>query len=100
MQRRLAAKRLTASDLTLFEWQFRNRNAGNQKSINLNADIFINQLFPSLPDASVDTNGRVPLDLYIYGPGHAGVHNLQRKILKGSAYKNWRLDGEFITNPE
>lgn len=100
MQRRLAVKRLTASDLTIFEWQFRHRNAGNQKSINLNGDVFIKQLFPSLPEASADTNGRIPLDLYIYGPGHAGVHNLQRKILKGRAYKNWRLNGEYILNPE
>ena len=100
MQRRLAVKRLTASDLTVFKWHFQNLNAGNQKSINLNADVFINQLFPSLPEASAETNGRIPLDLYIYGPGHAGVHNLQRKILKGSTYKNWRLDGEYIGNPE
>lgn len=100
MQRRIAIKRLTASDLTLFEWQFRNRNAGNQKSINLNSDVFIKDLFPSLPDAAAETNGRVPLDLYIYGPGHSGVHNLQRKIVKGSAYKNWRLNGEYISNPE
>jgi hypothetical protein len=100
MQRRIALKRLTASDLTLFEWQFRNRNAGNQKSINLNADVFIKDLFPSLPEAAVETDGRVPLDLNIYGPGHASRHNLTRKILKGSAYKNWRLDGEYINNPE
>jgi Domain of unknown function (DUF3883) len=100
MERKIAVKRLTASDLTLFEWQFRNRNAGNQKSINLNADVFVDQLFPSLPDAAIELNGRIPLDVYIYGPGHAGVHNLQRKILKGSAYKNWRLDGEYIPNPE
>lgn len=100
MQRRIAVKRLTASDLTLFEWQFKNRNAGNQKSINLNADVFIAELFPSLPEAAIELNGRIPLDLNIYGPGHAGLHNLQRKVLKGSAYKNWRLDGEFITNPE
>ena len=100
MQRKLAVKRLTASDLTLFEWQFRNRNAGNQKSINLNANVFVNQLFPSLLEASADSSGRIPLDLYIYGPGHSGSHNLQRKILKGTAYKNWRLDGEFIGNPD
>ena len=100
MQRRIALKRLTASDLTLFEWQFRNRNAGNQKSINLNADVFIDQLFPSLPEAAAETGGRIPLDLSIYGPGYAGLHNLQRKILKGGAYKNWRLDGEFISNPQ
>jgi Domain of unknown function (DUF3883) len=100
MLRRIALKRLTASDLTLFEWQFRNLNAGNQKSINLNADILVGQLFPSLPEAAVDMAGRIPLDLSIYGPGHAGLHNLQRKILKGGTYKNWRLDGEYISNPE
>lgn len=100
MQRRIALKRLTASDLTLFEWQFKNRTAGNQKSINLNADVFIVQLFPSMPEAAADAGGRFPLDLSVYGPGHAGLHNLQRKILKGGAYKNWRLDGEYISNPE
>jgi hypothetical protein len=100
MQRRLALKRLTASDLTLFEWQFRNRPAGNQKSINLNSDVFIDELFPSLPAVATSSNGRIPLDLSIYGPGHAGIHNVQRKILKGVAYKNWRLDGEYINNPE
>lgn len=99
MQRRIALKQLTASDLTLFEWQFRTRNAGNQKSINLNTDVFVDKLFPSLPEAAAETAGRVPLDLSIYGPGYAGLHNLQRKILKGNAYKNWRLDGEFISNP-
>lgn len=100
MLRRIALKRLTASDLTLFEWQFRNRNAGNQKSINLNADVFVNRLYPSLPDAAAELNGRLPLDLYIYGPGHGPAYNLQRKIVKGNAYKNWRLNGEYIANPE
>jgi hypothetical protein len=100
MQRRIALKRLTASDLTLFGWQFKNRPAGNQKSINLNADVFIDLLFPSLPEAAVALNGRIPLDLYIYGPGHGKAYNLQRKILKGTTYKNWRLDGEYINNPE
>ncbi len=101
MQRRIALKRLTASDLTLFEWQFRNqKTGGNQKSINLNADVFVSKLFPALPDAAAELNGRIPLDLYIYGPGLAPVHNLQRKIVKTGSYKNWRLNGEYIPNPE
>jgi len=100
MHRRIALKRLTASDLTLFEWQFRNRPTGNQKSINLNTDVFIDELYPSLPEIATSRNNRIPLDLSIYGPGHSGLHNLQRKILKGSAYKNWRLDGEYINNPD
>lgn len=96
---KLAIKRLTGSDLTLFEWQFRNRNAGNQKSINLNADVFIDQLYPALPNTDVGRAGRIPMDLFLYGPGNARAWNLQRKIIKGGTYKNWRLDGEYIPNP-
>jgi hypothetical protein len=93
---KLAVKRLTASDLTLFEWHFRNRNAGNQKAINLNADVFIDRLYPVLPEAA-GRAGRIPLDLFIYGPGLRGELNLQRKIIKFPSYKNWRLDGECVS---
>lgn len=99
-KRKLALKRLTASDLTLFRWHFENRNAGNQKSINLNRDVFVDVLYPALPDAVAQQEGRLPLDLSIYGPdGKAGI-NLQRKIVKHGTYKNWRLDGEFVNNPQ
>lgn len=97
---RLAVKKLTGSDLTLFEWQFRNRNAGNQKSINLNADVFIDRLYPALPSTDEGRGGRLPLDLFLFGPGNAKAWNLQRKIIKGGSYKNWRLNGEYITNPD
>jgi hypothetical protein len=97
--RRIALKRLTASDLTFFEWQFKNQPAGNQKAINLNADVFIDQLYPALPAIALPLGGRIPIDLHVYGPGLTGDDNLQRKIIKAPAYKNWRLDGEFIYNP-
>jgi hypothetical protein len=45
-------------------------------------------------------SGRLPLDLFLYGPGLEGEYNLQRKIVKSGAYKNWRLNGEFIFNPQ
>ena len=99
MLRRFALKRLTASDLTFFEWHFRNRNAGNQKAINLNADVFVDQLYPGLPDLVLAKSGRLPIDLYLYGPGLEAELNLQRKIIKFGSYKNWRLDGEFIYDP-
>ncbi len=99
MLRKLAIKRLTASDLTFFEWQFRNRNAGNQKAVNLNADIFIDELYPGLPGTAMGIEGKRTLDLFIYGPGLGSEYNLQRKIVKGATYKNWRLDGEFVHNP-
>jgi hypothetical protein len=96
---KLAIKRLTMSDLTLFKWQFDN-GASNQKSINLNADVFIDSLYPSLLNTDVGRSGRIPLDLYLYGPGNERSYNLQRKIIKGDSYKNWRLNGEYITNPD
>lgn len=99
MARKLAAKVLTASDLTFFEWHFRNNNAGNQKAINLNQDVFVQKLYPQLPAVALQKGGRLPLDLYIYGPGIEGELNLQRKIVKFGMYKNWRLNGEFVTNP-
>lgn len=99
MPPRLALKRLTASDLTFFEWHYLNKNAGNQKAINLNADVLITLLYPSLPGIADQTHGRIPLDLSLYGPGQAGQLNVQRKIIKGQTYKNWRLDGEFVANP-
>lgn len=99
MKRQIAIKCLTASDLTLFEWHFRNNNAGNQKAINLNADVFVRALYPALNELSASRDGRFGVDLYIYGPDCAGELNLQRKVIKDTSYKNWRLDGEMIGNP-
>ena len=101
MPERIALKKLTASDLTFFEWHFRNRNAGNQKSINLNADVFVDRLYPTTPgigDSPVATP--IPVALTLYGPGKKGAYNLARKIVKGGSYKNWRLNGEFVYNPD
>ena len=93
---KLALKRLTKSDLTLFAWHFRNRRAGNQKAINLNANVFIGELYPGLREH----RDNIGVDMWIAGPAAADQINLQRKIIKGASYKNWRLDGELIHNPE
>lgn len=100
MSTKIAVKKLTASDLTFFEWHFKNRNAGNQKAINLNRNVFVDVLYPSLPSTIMDKGGKIPIDLYIYGPGLHGEYNLQRKIVKFGTYKNWRLNGEFVLNPD
>jgi len=97
---KLALKRLTASDLTFFEWHFKNRNAGNQKAINLNADVFTGQLYPALEIIARERHNKLGIDLWIAGPAAKEPINLQRKIIKGTAYKNWRLDGEFVHNSE
>ena len=97
---KLALKRLTASDLTFFEWHLRHRNAGNQKAINLNADVFRDQLYPSAEIIARNRQNKFGVDLWVAGPGAAEKVNLQRKIIKGASYKNWRLDGEIIHNPQ
>lgn len=98
---KFALKRLTASDLTFFKWHFENNNAGNQKAINLSRNVFIDVLYPSLPDVLADRgDGKIPLTLYTYGPGLAEAYSLQRKIVKSDTYKNWRLNGEFVFTPD
>jgi hypothetical protein len=92
----LVLKRLTASDLTLFDYQFRHHPAGKQKAINLDRRILVDEVYPAL--RSPVSPQRFPVDLYLYGPGLKEEYNLQRKILKQQ--KNWRLDGELVPNPD
>lgn len=99
MIHKLALKRLTASDLTFFECHFRTLGAGNQKAINLNANIFKDKLYPVIDTVAHQSNGRIGVDLWIGGPAGAEPINLQRKIIKGQTYKNWRLDGELVYDP-
>lgn len=97
MAGQLAIKRLTPSDLTLFDYQYNTAPAGKQKAINLNRDVLVDQIYPALSQSGIMSSERYPVDLYLYGPGLAGEYNLQRKILKQQ--KNWRLNGELVYNP-
>lgn len=97
MPRKLALKRLTASDLTLFKWHLQNHPAGKQKAFNLDTGVLVSKLYPQLGEPSPVPQPRYPLDMYLCGPGMAPPNNLQRKILKQQ--KNWRLNGELIDNP-
>jgi hypothetical protein len=107
----LALKKLAPSDLTFFERLYRRGNKSGQKCINLNADVFIAQFYRDLDDIAGQTNGEVRVGLTIFGPSNATPYNLTRKITKGKRkgrrtdrpqkqYKNWRLNGEFIYDPE
>ncbi|WP_082576569.1 DUF3883 domain-containing protein [Lysobacter sp. Root604] len=98
MARKLALKKLTASDLTLFKWHFQNNPAGKQKAFNLDSRVLVDELYPQLREPAAVPQPRFSIDLYLLGPGMAQSYNLQRKILKQQ--KNWRLNGEFIDSPE
>lgn len=97
MKRTLVLKRLSASDLTIFEYQYRTTSGAKQKGINLDKAVFLEQLYPSLKSRLATSHARVPQELHIYGPGSAGRHTQMRKILLQA--KNIRLNGEFIKNP-
>lgn len=99
---RFAAKRLTRSDLTFFEYQFRRQNAGNQKSINLNRAVFIDLLFPDAARIAGGAPHQFPAPVEIFGPGmRAKPHVVTRKIIAaGGSQKNWRLNGEFVPDPD
>ena len=43
---------------------------------------------------------QIPVSLTIIGPAGAPAYSITRAITKRAAYKNWRLNGEFIHDPE
>ncbi|MBA2920638.1 DUF3883 domain-containing protein [Sphingomonas sp. MAH-20] len=93
---KLAVKLLKRSDLTFFEPRYRLVNAGNQKSLNLNRSVLIDQFYPALADNR--HKALLPVTLNIWGPAAAGRLRLSRSITKEA--KNWRLNGEFVHNPD
>jgi len=98
---KVALKWLKNSDLTFFRSQFLKLNVGGQKAINLNADVFVKKLFPALADPTRAGGGSFLVNLTVYGPGPTVPSiSLARNIRKGDTYKNWRLNGEFIFDPE
>jgi Domain of unknown function (DUF3883) len=96
-----AVKKLTRSDLTFFEHQFHRQQAGNQKSINLNADVFVEMIFPYARTVAAGQPHQFPVKLQIYGPGLRRMpdHKTRKVIAAGGRQKNWRLNGEFVPDP-
>jgi hypothetical protein len=98
-----AVKKLTASDLTFFEHHYKRiNNKSKQKALNLNADVFIDDIFPYAPAiAAGDQSRQFLVRIEIFGPGLRRVPDIKaRKIIRGDTYKNWRLNGEFVPDPD
>jgi hypothetical protein len=99
MSRKLALKKLKASDLSFFQAYLNQYPQTKQKGFNLDRSVIENALFPSLTAAIEATaDKRAPVALTFFGPGGAPPYPLMRKVLK--AQKNWRLNGEAIHNPD
>src|SRR5690554_2051904 len=91
--KRLALKRLSASDLTFFEHHFRNTTGTKQKAINLDSKVFVRSFYPNINDI---TGGGETLahPLNIYGPSGAARYSQMCRTLKQA--KNWRMGGVII----
>jgi len=57
-------------------------------------------MYPALPDVAALSGDEINLSLRILGPNGSPTYLLSRKVTKGPAYKNWRLNGEFVRDPE
>lgn len=90
---RIAIKELTQSDLSFFKAHLR---LSKQKAINLNAEVFIDRFYPTLRNV-IDA---IPFQISIVGPGGKPAHKLMRKALRSGGAKNWRLNGEFVSDPD
>jgi len=98
---RIAVKVLTVSDMTFFDVFFKRSNVGgNQKSINLNADIFAKLFYPDYAERAAGRNIKDAVSVVILGPRPGHPYQIARHITKGTSYKNWRLNGAAVPDPE
>ena len=101
MPERIAIKVMSGSDLSFFEELFKQRKTeSNQKAINLNADVFANVLYPDFAEKSLGTNVEVPVWVTVHGPRPGKPYRFPRSITKGEKYKNWRLNGAAVPDPD
>ncbi|CAA6605895.1 conserved hypothetical protein [Rhodospirillaceae bacterium LM-1] len=97
---RIAIKVLTSSDLTFFDTFYKRSNVGNQKAINLNADVFGKQFYPDYAEQSHGKNVEQAVSVTIYGPRAGKPYHFARSVTKKIKYKNWRLNGAAVPDPE
>lgn len=100
MPERIAIKVLTSSDLTFFDTFYKRSNVTNQKAINLNADVFSKLFYPDYAERSQGKNVERAVSVTVYGPRPGRPYRFARSVAKGTKYKNWRLNGAAVPNPE
>lgn len=99
---RIAIKLLSDADLTFFDAIFKSRSiGGNQKAINLNARVFTKLFYPDLGRRAEASEIEVPVQVTVFGPGDSHPYQFFRSITKRTkSYKNWRLNGAAVPDPE
>ena len=98
---RIAVKVLSASDLTFFQEHLGRSNRSKQKSINLNANVLTGVLYPALAGEDADVAQEIPVRVSVFGPSATDPeYRFARSITKGARYKNWRLNGAAVPDPD
>lgn len=101
MSRKIALKKLSSSDLTVFEYHLRKTSGTKQKCININADPFEKHFYPNIKEVAEENEwDHFLIELSIQGPGSSLQQDLSQKITKNGASKNWRLNGKYIPMPD
>lgn len=96
--KKLALKKLKASDLSFFKSYLTKHPQTKQKGLNLDLRVMQGQFFPSLK-ALLEPLDKMAahVDLTMFGPGMASAHSLARKVKRDA--KNIRLNGEIVDSP-
>lgn len=99
---RIAVKILKGSDLTFFDSFYKKKNSvkGNQKSITLNANVFAKLFYPAVTDNTLGKAVEIPVSVVVIGPQPGKPYRFTRSIARGKTYKNWRLNGAAVPDPE
>lgn len=92
MGTKLVLKRLSATDLTIFEFHHR-RTKGKQKAINLDKAVFFGQLYPDTK-VPIEKGEHLPVDLVFYGPRARDAISLRQHVALQD--KNLRLGAALI----
>lgn len=100
MPRKLALKKLKASDLSFFSaYLAAHPGIGKQKGITLDKRVMEAELY--YPDLKAVIDGLAdqisPVALTFLGPGKAPPYLQMRKVIESA--KNWRLNGEVVRAP-
>jgi len=97
--RKIALKKLKASDLSFFKSYFSKNPLSKQKAFNLDSQILEGHFFPGLRSLLAPlAKQSAHVDLTVFGPDAKPAYSLARKIKIDA--KNIRLNGELIHDPE
>ncbi len=100
MSLKVAIKRLSSQDLTLFKSQDIFSGNAHVNGLALPQRVFTDEFYPSLPEIMENKQNQTMITLSIFGPGYAPEYTIQRRIQKKGMLRHYQLNGELIADRE